>query len=78
MGLDINLLCFLEGYKFINTIFIQKHPHFYYRLVPDRAQAGGSINDGEIEMMLNRRMNIDDDRGVDEPLDELGKIVCNY
>jgi len=22
-------------------------------------------------MMLNRRMNIDDDRGVDEPLDEL-------
>ena len=41
--------------------------------MPDRSEGGGSIVDGEIELMLHRRMSVDDDRGVDEPLDELGR-----
>ncbi|KAG5060965.1 hypothetical protein JHK87_001994 [Glycine soja] len=39
----------------------------------DRATGGGSIKDGQVELMLHRRMLFDDGRGVDERLDEL---VC--
>ncbi|XVE82470.1 hypothetical protein DITRI_Ditri16bG0007200 [Diplodiscus trichospermus] len=36
----------------------------------DRATGGSSINDGELELMLHRRMLHDDSRGVGEALDE--------
>ncbi|PPD76164.1 hypothetical protein GOBAR_DD26911 [Gossypium barbadense] len=36
----------------------------------DRATGGSSIKDGEIELMLHRRMLYDDSRGVGEALDE--------
>ncbi|KAK7262969.1 hypothetical protein RJT34_30552 [Clitoria ternatea] len=39
----------------------------------DRATGGASIKDGEVELMLHRRILHDDGRGVGEPLDE---VVC--
>lgn len=39
-------------------------------VLPDRSQAGASINDGEIELMVHRRLVADDQRGVNEPLNE--------
>ncbi|XP_065878409.1 alpha-mannosidase isoform X2 [Euphorbia lathyris] len=36
----------------------------------DRAVGGASITDGQVELMLHRRMIYDDGRGVGEPLDE--------
>ncbi|CAN1342019.1 unnamed protein product, partial [Linum perenne] len=36
----------------------------------DRATGGGSIKDGQIELMFHRRILEDDSRGVDEALDE--------
>ncbi|XP_047319755.1 alpha-mannosidase [Impatiens glandulifera] len=39
----------------------------------DRAAGGASIEDGEVELMLHRRMLSDDSRGVGEALDE---TVC--
>jgi hypothetical protein len=39
--------------------------------MPDRAEGGSSITPGEIELMLHRRLSMDDDRGVNEPLNEL-------
>lgn len=38
----------------------------------DRAQGGSVIQDGRIELMQNRRSNVDDSRGVNEALDEMG------
>ncbi|GKA18861.1 alpha-mannosidase, partial [Tanacetum coccineum] len=43
-------------------------------MLVDRATGGASINDGQMEVMLHRRILYDDGRGVDESLDE---TVCN-
>lgn len=39
----------------------------------DRSQGGSVIKDGRVELMQNRRLNVDDGRGVDEPLNETDK-----
>lgn len=39
-------------------------------ILNDRAQGGGSLNDGSIEIMLHRRLLADDAWGVQEPLNE--------
>ncbi|CAK9156991.1 unnamed protein product [Ilex paraguariensis] len=44
-----------------------------FSVLVDRATGGASIKDGEVELMLHRRMIFDDSRGVDEALDE---TVC--
>jgi hypothetical protein len=37
----------------------------------DRSQGGSVLEEGRVELMQNRRMFEDDDRGVDEALDEV-------
>ena len=37
----------------------------------DRSQGGSVIQDGRVELMQNRRLNVDDGRGVDEALNEV-------
>jgi len=39
----------------------------------DRAQGGSALVDGTIELMQNRRLFFDDNRGVEEPLNEVDK-----
>jgi hypothetical protein len=41
-----------------------------FSIVVDRSQAGSSLTDGSIELMVQRRTIVDDGRGVDEPLNE--------
>jgi hypothetical protein len=36
----------------------------------DRSQGGSVIKDGRIELMQNRRLNVDDHRGMGEALNE--------
>ncbi|CAG9856046.1 unnamed protein product [Phyllotreta striolata] len=36
----------------------------------DRSQGGSSLHDGELELMVHRRLLVDDNRGVSEALDE--------
>jgi len=38
----------------------------------DRSQGGSSLNKGEIELMIQRRILHDDDRGLGEALNETG------
>jgi len=38
--------------------------------LPDRAQGGTSFIEGQIEIMIHRRLVADDARGVGEPLNE--------
>lgn len=53
-------------------IFVEDKSSEFSVLV-DRANGGSSISDGEIELMLHRRILTDDGRGVGEALDE---TVC--
>jgi hypothetical protein len=41
-------------------------------VVTDRTQGGASLADGDVELMLHRRLTHDDDKGVFEALDERG------
>jgi hypothetical protein len=41
-------------------------------VVTDRTQAGSSMVDGSVELMIQRRLQMDDRRGVGEPLNEPG------
>ncbi|KAJ9591912.1 hypothetical protein L9F63_001514, partial [Diploptera punctata] len=42
-----------------------------FAILTDRAQGGSSLNDGQIELMLHRRLLNDDGFGIGESLDEL-------
>jgi len=48
------------------------HP-WQMTVLPDRSQGGSSLRHGRIELMQNRRLYYDDDKGLDEPLDETNK-----
>eukprot|EP01016_Furgasonia_blochmanni_P032995 TRINITY_DN3415_c0_g1_i6.p1 TRINITY_DN3415_c0_g1~~TRINITY_DN3415_c0_g1_i6.p1 ORF type:complete len:779 (+),score=127.44 TRINITY_DN3415_c0_g1_i6:782-3118(+) len=39
-------------------------------VVPDRAQGGTSLNPGQVELMIQRKLEVDDGRGVGEALKE--------
>jgi lysosomal alpha-mannosidase len=41
-------------------------------VVTDRTQGGSSLVDGSVELMVHRRLQHDDDRGVGQPLNETG------
>ncbi|XP_022885749.1 alpha-mannosidase-like [Olea europaea var. sylvestris] len=59
-----------ENYYPINLGIFVEDKESEFSVLVDRATGGGSINDGEIELMLHRRILHDDSRGVDEALDE--------
>jgi hypothetical protein len=40
----------------------------------DRSQGGSVIQNGRIELMQNRRLNVDDHRGMGEPLAETNAL----
>jgi len=43
-----------------------------FTVLTDRSQGGASIKDGQVELMVHRRMFYDDSFGVGEPLNETG------
>lgn len=43
-------------------------------ILTDRSLGGSSLRDGSMEIMLHRRLLVDDMRGVDEPLNEPGVL----
>ena len=58
------------NYYPINSHIFLRDATSQLTVVTDRAQGGGSLKDGELEIMVHRRLFHDDAFGVDEPLDE--------
>ena len=50
-------------------IYIENE-EFRLSALTDRAQAGSSVQEGEIQLMIDRKMVTDDQKGVDESLKE--------
>jgi len=62
----------------VNTaMFIEDDEHSFSVLV-DRSQAGSSLSEGSLELIIQRRLLHDDSRGVGEPLNEtdIGITPC--
>ncbi|KAG5537368.1 hypothetical protein RHGRI_024717 [Rhododendron griersonianum] len=77
-SLQVNQLVAGNYYPLNLGIFTTDNKSEFSVLV-DRAVGGASINDGQVEIMLHRRMLFDDNRGVGEPLDEtvcVGETSC--
>lgn len=60
------------NYYPVNTRIYISDGHTQLTVVTDRSQGGSSLQDGSLELMVHRRLLLDDGRGVQEPLMELG------
>lgn len=60
-------------YPVTSWIFIRDYDrNLQLSVLPDRPQGGSSIRDGQVELMLHRRLLQDDGLGMEEPLNEPG------
>lgn len=60
-------------YPITSWIFIRDYDrNLQLSILPDRPQGGSSLHDGQVELMLHRRLLQDDGLGVEEPLNEPG------
>jgi hypothetical protein len=58
------------NYYPVNSAIAIRDDDWQMTVMNTRAQGGSVINQGRIELMHNRRINKDDDRGMGEPLNE--------
>ncbi|XP_042478440.1 alpha-mannosidase [Macadamia integrifolia] len=61
------------NYYPLNLGIFTTNKKFEFSVLVDRSTGGASIKDGELELMLHRRLLVDDSRGVGEALNE---TVC--
>jgi hypothetical protein len=47
-------------------------------VLTDRSAGGASLLDGEMELLIHRRLVVDDNRGVEEPLNETTGGMSHY
>ncbi|XP_070378956.1 lysosomal alpha-mannosidase-like isoform X2 [Dermacentor albipictus] len=60
-------------YPVVSWIYLKNETHdLQLTVFPDRPQGGSSLHEGELELMLHRRLQYDDSFGVEEPLNEIG------
>nr|CAB3263606.1 lysosomal alpha-mannosidase-like [Phallusia mammillata] len=62
------------NYYPVNSRIYIKDSKFQLTVLNDRSQGGASLSDGSLELMLHRRLLVDDKRGVGEPLNETGQF----
>eukprot|EP01129_Flabellula_baltica_P000848 TRINITY_DN1078_c0_g1_i1.p1 TRINITY_DN1078_c0_g1~~TRINITY_DN1078_c0_g1_i1.p1 ORF type:complete len:965 (+),score=111.58 TRINITY_DN1078_c0_g1_i1:28-2895(+) len=72
----LNLQEHISGnyYPISQSAFIRDQKR-QFTLITDRARGVTSLNRGELETMVHRRLLVDDGRGVGEPLNDTSKIV---
>jgi len=56
----------------VNSVISLNDATRQFTILTDRSQAGASLRDGSLELMVHRRILADDKRGVGEPLNEPG------
>ncbi|EDV26091.1 uncharacterized protein TRIADDRAFT_63890 [Trichoplax adhaerens] len=61
-----------QNYYPVNSRMYIKDNSMQLTVLTDRSQGGASLKDGQMELMVHRRLLYDDARGVGEPLNEKG------
>jgi hypothetical protein len=61
-------------YPIVTAISINDTDGNQLTVMNDRSQGGSSIHEGRVELMQNRRLNVDDNRGVNQVLSETNKF----
>jgi len=61
-----------SNYYPVNCLIKASSPSATFAVAVDRSEGGSSMNDGQLELMVHRRILHDDGRGVGEPLNEPG------
>ncbi len=61
----------LQNYYPVNAITYINDATRQFTVITDRSQGGASLNAGQLEIMVHRRILHDDGRGVGEPLNEV-------
>ncbi|GAV03424.1 hypothetical protein RvY_13849-2 [Ramazzottius varieornatus] len=60
-------------YPVVDRLFVRDNGQkTQLTILTDRAQGGASLNEGQVELMVHRRLLVDDWLGVSEPLNEVG------
>ena len=59
-----------SNYYPINSAIAIRDNNLQMTVMNDRSQGGSSLQDGSIELMQNRRLTVDDWKGVEEALNE--------
>ena len=71
-NLDLTTEPVSRNYYPVNSRIYIKDSTRQLTIMTDRSQGGSSINDGQVELMIHRRLLYDDWLGVAEALDEKG------
>ena len=66
------------NYYPVNAAAAIKDDEAQLTVLVDRSQGAGSLTDGELELMVHRRLTQDDSRGVGEPIDETKEVSPYY
>ena len=77
---DLNVFEPVAGnyYPVNSAIYIEDEAKRALTVVIDRSQGGSSLEDGTVELMVQRRILVDDSRGVHEPLNETVGGITPY
>lgn len=73
-----------QNYYPVNAIIGVESEKANFFVLTDRSQGGSSLQPGQIELMIHRRLLKDDDKGVGEPLNEIDqdgeglKVRCRH
>jgi hypothetical protein len=62
----------------VNTAAYIEDEEASFSVITDRSQGGASLQDGQLEFMIHRRILKDDARGVGEPLNETDAGIQDY
>lgn len=62
------------NYYPVQTAIAIQDDDMRFIVMNDRSQGGSVIQDGRVELMQNRRLNVDDHRGMGEPLSEANSV----
>merc|ERR1712232_1212350 len=65
-------------YPVVSRMYIQEPNNWQFTIVTEHSHGGSSLQEGEAEIMLHRRLLRDDGRGVGQALDDFHQVSPRF